>query len=92
MNITQDLDLLNLILHASLVVKLVLLILVLASLVSWWYIFLKLFSIRRATKQAEGFEHDFWGGTDLTGIYQRASSGRYAVSYTHLTLPTIYSV
>jgi biopolymer transport protein TolQ len=79
LNITQDLDLLNLILHASLVVKLVLLILVLASLVSWWYIFLKLFSIRRATKQAEGFEHDFWGGTDLAGIYQRASSGHYAV-------------
>ncbi len=79
MNISQDLSILTLILNASLVVKIVLLILVLASVMSWWYIFLKMFAIRRAMREAENFERDFWGGTDLSGIYQRASSGRYEV-------------
>ena len=76
MNITEDLSILTLVLNASLVVKLVLMILVLASLMSWWYIFLKLFSVRRAVRQADDFERDFWGGTDLAGIYQRASGGQ----------------
>jgi biopolymer transport protein TolQ len=76
LNITEDLSILTLVLNASLVVKLVLMILVLASLMSWWYIFLKLFSVRRAVRQADDFERDFWGGTDLAGIYQRASGGQ----------------
>ena len=28
--------------------------------------------------QAEAFEREFWGGSDLVGLYQRAASGRYA--------------
>jgi len=79
LNITQDLSILTLVINASLVVKIVLLILVLASMMSWWYIFIKMFAIRRAMREAEKFERDFWGGSDLAGIYQRASSGRYEV-------------
>jgi biopolymer transport protein TolQ len=41
---------------------------------------MKLFAIRRARRQAEEFEREFWGGTDLVGMYQRASSGRYAAT------------
>jgi biopolymer transport protein TolQ len=52
-------------------------ILMLASMMSWWYIFVKMFSIRSAKAQAEEFEREFWGGTDLVGLYQRASSGQY---------------
>ncbi len=79
MNFTQDFELFNLILHASLIVKIVLVILSFASLLSWWYIFLKMFSIHRAMKQADLFEREFWSGTDLSAIYQRASSAQYEI-------------
>src|SRR5216683_2909260 len=39
---------------------------------------MKLFAIRRTRAQAETFEREFWGGSDLVGLYQRAASGRYA--------------
>ena len=74
LNITQDLELIQLVLQASLVVKIVLGILVFASLLSWWYIFLKMFSIRRANNEAGEFETRFWGGNDLVGIYQSAAA------------------
>jgi biopolymer transport protein TolQ len=74
LNITQDLELVKLILEASLVVKIVLGILVLASLMSWWYIFLKMFSVRRAVNEADEFEALFWGGTELVAIYQSAAN------------------
>jgi biopolymer transport protein TolQ len=55
-------------------------LLLVASLFSWTYIFLKIFSIRRARVQADAFEREFWSGSDLVGLYQRAASGRYAAS------------
>jgi biopolymer transport protein TolQ len=73
LNVSQDLELIQLILQASLVVKVVMGILVLASLLSWWYIFIKLFTIRRAHNNADEFETKFWGGSDLVGLYQNAS-------------------
>ncbi|MBL8519501.1 MAG: protein TolQ [Betaproteobacteria bacterium] len=77
MNVASDTEIIHLILQASLVVKVVIGILVLASLMSWWYIFVKLFTVRAAKKQAEEFEQEFWSGTDLVGMYQRATSGQY---------------
>jgi biopolymer transport protein TolQ len=68
---------LGLIAQASIVVKIVLGILISASLMSWWYIFVKLFTVRRAKKLANQFEQSFWGGNDLVGLYQQASSGAY---------------
>lgn len=79
MNLSNDLGIFVLIVQASIVVKIVLTILVLASLLSWWYIFVKMFTVRRAKKQADEFEREFWGGSDLVGLYQRASSGQYEV-------------
>jgi biopolymer transport protein TolQ len=79
LNVTNDVAFLSLILNASIVVKIVMGILLLASLFSWWYIFVKMFTVSRAKKQAEEFEREFWGGTDLVGLYQRASSGQYDV-------------
>ncbi len=67
----------SLIVQASIVVKLVLALLVLASFFSWWYIFVKLFTLGKAKRQAEAFEKEFWGGTDIVGLYQRSASGRY---------------
>jgi len=67
----------SLIVQASIVVKLVLVLLALASFFSWWYIFVKLFTLGKAKRQAEAFEKEFWGGTDIVGLYQRSASGRY---------------
>jgi biopolymer transport protein TolQ len=67
----------NLIAQASIVVKIVMALLVLASLISWWYIFVKFFTIRKAKRLAEEFEREFWGGSDVVGLYQRSASGRY---------------
>jgi biopolymer transport protein TolQ len=77
LNLSSDTEIIHLILQASLVVKVVMGILVAASLMSWWYIFVKLFSIRSAKQQADEFESEFWSGTDLVGLYQRATAGQY---------------
>lgn len=80
MNPTTDMSILHLVMQASVVVKIVMLVLVVASLMSWWFIFMKLFAIRRAQREAEQFETEFWGGTDVVGLYQRANSGEYETS------------
>ena len=77
MNLSSDVAILQLIWQASIVVKIVVGILVLASLMSWWYIFVKMFTVSRTKKQIEEFEREFWGGSDLVGLYQRANSGQY---------------
>jgi len=73
--VSQDLSFISLISNASILVQLVLLLLLLGSLVSWWYIFLKMFAIKQAIKQSEVFEREFWSGSDLNTLYQRANTG-----------------
>src|SRR5690606_15151843 len=73
---TYDMSLLALISNASLPVQIVMVILLLASLVSWWYIFIKIFTIQRADKDAADFERAFWTGGDLNQLYEGISSGR----------------
>ena len=77
--VTHDTSLLGLITGASVLVQFVMLILVLASLFSWYYIFLKVFVMRRAARLAERFEKQFWSGTDLNDLYQRATDTRKSV-------------
>lgn len=59
---TQDMSFLALISHASWVVKGVMLLLLAASVASWWIIFVKLFALRREQRDAESFEREFWSG------------------------------
>jgi len=80
MIVSHDLTILAMIVNASIVVKAVMATLVLASLFSWTYIFMKVFALRRAHAQAEAFEREFWGGSDLVGLYQRAAGGRYVAA------------
>lgn len=68
--VSHDLSVLTLITEASLLVQLVMLILLLASVFSWWYIFRKHFSIRSEESLADGFEQRFWRGGDLQQLYQ----------------------
>ena len=67
---------LSLITGASVLVQIVMLALLLASLFSWYYIFLKVFTYDRATRLADRFEKQFWSGADLTELYQRAVNAR----------------
>ncbi|HUF82705.1 MAG TPA: protein TolQ [Burkholderiales bacterium] len=67
---------LSLVTGASVLVQIVMLLLLLASLFSWYYIFLKIFTFRRATRLANGFEKAFWSGVDLHELYQRSVDAR----------------
>ena len=79
MNLTQDMSLLSLITGASLPVQMVMALLLLTSLVSWWYIFIKVSSIRRAERDALSFENAFWIGGDLNLLYEGVTAGRKKV-------------
>jgi biopolymer transport protein TolQ len=72
----QDLSLLHLVLHASLPVQIVLALLLGASLMSWWFIFIKLFALKRALRVTDRFEREFWGGGDINAMYQRVAAER----------------
>lgn len=74
MNITKDLSFISLITEASILVQLVMGMLLIISFMSWWYIFIKMFAIKRAVKQTDGFEQEFWNGSDLNLLYQRINS------------------
>jgi len=79
MTLTQDLDIWTLILHASVVVKVVMLLLAAVSFMSWMFIFQKWFSIRRSVRQTGQFEREFWGGKDLNALYQGAVNHRHSI-------------
>lgn len=74
--LNQDLSLLHLIVNASIAVQIVLGLLLIASMMSWWYIFIKMFALKRATRITESFEKEFWGGGDLNAMFQRVSAKR----------------
>lgn len=74
---TADRSLLDLILHASLLVQLVMLILLMASVVSWAMIFNKRKLLKHARKQADMFEERFWSVEDLSPLYTRISNSHY---------------
>ncbi len=72
----NTISLLSLIRDASLLVQLVMLLLLLASLVSWTMIFQKWFSLRGLTALADDFEDAFWSGGDLNRLYQEWAGRR----------------
>jgi biopolymer transport protein TolQ len=76
MTASQDLSLLSLLTNASVLVQLVLALLLGMSLVSWWFIFRKMFIVRHALRRAEEFERSFWSGADLGTLYQAATANR----------------
>ena len=74
---TEELTVFKLVSEASFVVKFVLLVLLIASVVSWTMIFLKFISIRRARDAANAFEDQFWSGKDLVTIYNRVNDPKH---------------
>jgi biopolymer transport protein TolQ len=76
MTVTQDLSFLALISNASMLVQFVMALLLLVSIMSWTYIFRKMFAIKKARKQTEEFERIFWSGGNLNTLYEDAVSMR----------------
>jgi biopolymer transport protein TolQ len=70
---TQDLSIVTLVLHASLVVQIVMVGLLLASLASWTVIFGKLFGLRKARADNDEFEREFWAGRNLNDLFADAT-------------------
>ncbi|MEY3782874.1 MAG: protein TolQ [Pseudomonadota bacterium] len=68
----QDLSILQLILHASFVVQLVIALLMTISVASWAAIFRKYFALKRVQRLNEEFEADFWSGTSLNELASAA--------------------
>ena len=69
---SQDLSIIQLVLHASFVVQLVMLLLLLVSITSWAAIFRKLRSFKQTRALNDEFERDFWSGTSLNDLYASA--------------------
>jgi biopolymer transport protein TolQ len=69
--VKTDLSLMRLIIEASVLVQIVMLVLLAASLASWYIIFRKRASLNRARRGADAFEETFWSGGDLVSIFQR---------------------
>lgn len=74
MNLLQDLSFIHLVSNASLPVQLVMGLLLFVSLLSWWYIFLKMFAVRAALRRTREFEDAFWSNPNLVALYQQAVS------------------
>ena len=71
---SSDISLWGLFLQADIVVKLVMLILLLASIWCWTIIIEKIFLSRKEIKLANTFENEFWSGTSLDDIYDEMSN------------------
>src|SRR5580700_3903026 len=59
--------------NAGLVVKLVLILLICASIISWTYILQRWFYLKDVRNATLKFENKFWGGGDLAELYEASS-------------------
>jgi biopolymer transport protein TolQ len=66
-----DLSLMGLFVHADWVVKIVIVLLLLASVWVWAIVFEKWASLRRANRAANRFEDKFWSGGSLDELYEQ---------------------
>ena len=74
MNIGSDLSFFSLVFGASIPVQFVMLILILASIVSWKYIYLKVKILKESEDNTNEFERFFWSGGDLKKFYEQLNS------------------
>jgi biopolymer transport protein TolQ len=64
-------SIIHLVTEASFVVQAVMLLLLVASVLSWAMIFIKWKVVRRARVESEDFEDRFWSGADLGKLFER---------------------
>ena len=65
----EQLSIFEIIVNASALVQLVMLVLALASVISWVMIFQRWFALNRVRRQMDDFEEEFWSGVDLRELY-----------------------
>ena len=70
----SDLSIGSLILGASFLVKLVMVLLFAASIISWGVIFSKRSYLKKVREQIAVFENEFWSCKDLTVLYERVTA------------------
>ena len=70
---SQDLNIISLFIHASWVVKIVVLLLLGVSIVSWAAIFRKIFALKKVNSLNDDFERDFWSGKSLNELFAAAT-------------------
>ena len=70
---SEELSIWSLIVNAGPLVQMVMLLLFLASVVSWWIIAQRLMFFRSARQQHEEFESEFWSGIDLSQLYREGN-------------------
>lgn len=73
---STDLSIFRLVMEASLLVQLVMLLLLLASVLSWFLIFHKHKLLKTAAADASRFEDEFWSGSDLSEIFTKLNRRR----------------
>lgn len=73
---TPDMSFFHLITNASIPVQAVMLMLVIASVMSWTMIFKKRVWLNRAKRAADAFEEQFWSLEELTPLYQQINERR----------------
>lgn len=73
-----DLSILHLIKEASFVVQFVMLLLLLASVASWTFIFSKRKELNRAIEITDEFEAEFWSGVPLADLYRKLAAKDFA--------------
>jgi len=72
--VSADLSVIQLVLHASVLVQLVMLLLLGLSVMSWFVIFNKRQVMKAAKAAAQQFETRFWSGGDLSQLYKDLST------------------
>ena len=69
----EQLSLIDLVLHASFTVQSVMVILLLASMLSWYMIVQRFIYFRNARDEMYSFEERFWSGIDLSQLYREGN-------------------
>ncbi|EJF76328.1 protein TolQ [Bartonella birtlesii] len=72
----EMIGILHLFMQAGFVVKIVMILLLLASVWSWAIIFDKIFTYRRIRREIKKFERTFWSGKALEDLYAECKSQR----------------
>ncbi|MBB43677.1 MAG: protein TolQ [Rhodospirillaceae bacterium] len=72
-SVSNDMSVWGLFLQADMVVKVVLILLIIASLWSWAIIFEKTLRLRKLWSRADSFEEVFWSGGSLDDLFDRTS-------------------
>jgi biopolymer transport protein TolQ len=80
--VNTDQSLISLFTNASLLVKMVMLLLLTTSVISWTLIFQRLQLFAKARKSVDAFETTFWSGMELSKLFHKVAAQRHEVSGT----------